>query len=74
MNIQAEKLHIMKMILETENPEILHSIKKLFAKQKEADFWKTISKDQQEEIELGIDEIEKGETISYESLIKKHRK
>ena len=74
MNIQAEKLHIMMMILETENPEILHSIKKLFAKQKKADFWNTMSKDQQEEIELGINEIEKGETVDYESLMKQHRK
>lgn len=74
MNIQAEKLHIMKMILETENPEILHSIKKLFAKQKKTDFWNTIGKDQQDEIELGVDEVERGETVDYESLMKKHRK
>lgn len=74
MNIQAEKLNIMKMILETENPEILLSIKQLFAKQKKSDFWNTLSKDQQEEIELGIDEIEKGDTIDYESLMSKHRK
>ena len=32
MNIQAQKLEIMKMILETDNPGILESIKGLFTK------------------------------------------
>ena len=35
MNIQAEKLEIMKMILETNNLSILESIKRLFKKEKD---------------------------------------
>lgn len=73
MNIQAEKLEIMKRILETENPEILHSIKKLLKKERKADFWETLPQNQQDEILKGIEEIEKGETINYEHLIRKHR-
>jgi hypothetical protein len=38
MNIQAEKIHLAKLILETENPKILESIKKIFKKDKTADF------------------------------------
>lgn len=73
MNIQAEKLEIMKRILETENPEILHSIKKLLKKEREADFWKALTQNQQDEILKGIEEIEKGETVDYEDLIRKHK-
>lgn len=39
MNIQAEKLEILKLILETDNPGIISSIKAIFKKEKEIDFW-----------------------------------
>jgi len=73
MNIQAEKLEIMKRIMETDNPGILNSIKKLFKKEAEADFWNTLSQNQKDEILLGIEEIEKGETVDYEDFMKKNR-
>jgi hypothetical protein len=73
MNIQAEKLEIMKMVLETNDPGILDSIKKLFKKEVHTDFWETLSQDQKEEIEQGIEEIERGEIVDYEDILKKHR-
>lgn len=73
MNIQEEKLEIMKRILETENPEILHSIKKLLKRERKADFWEALPENQKDEILKGIEEIDKGETIDYEDLIRKHR-
>ena len=74
MNIQADKLDLMKMILETENPEILELAKKLFAKGRKADFWNALSKEQKQEIEAGIIEISNGETVDYDSVMRKHRK
>lgn len=41
MNIQAEKLEILKLVLNTENPSALQKIKQLFLKEK--DFWNSIS-------------------------------
>jgi hypothetical protein len=73
MNIQAEKLEIMRMILETDNPGILQSIKKLFKKESKDDFWNTLPQEQKEEILKGIEEIENGEVIDYEDFMKKHR-
>jgi len=73
MNIKAEKLEIMKMVLETDNPGILNSIKKLFKKELNADFWETMPQDKKDEILMGIEEIEKGETVDYEDIIKKYR-
>ena len=74
MNIQTEKIELMKLILETENPKILESIKTLFTKESTSDFWNSLSEEQKEEIDLGISEIEKGETVDYESMMRNHRK
>lgn len=73
MNIQAEKLEIMKMLLETDNPGILNSIKKIFEKELKVDFWNTIPSDQKEDILKGIEEIENGEFVDYEDFINKHK-
>lgn len=74
MNIQAEKLELVRLILDTDNPSILASIKSIFSKSKDTDFWDTLPQEQKEEIMEGITEIEKGETVNYEEdFIKKHR-
>ncbi|MCK9451159.1 MAG: hypothetical protein M0Q90_05665 [Bacteroidales bacterium] len=59
----------MKLTLETDNPAILESVKKIFKKQGNEDFWQTIPKNQQEEILKGIKETEKGENVDYEEFI-----
>ena len=73
MNIQAEKLELVRLILDTENPSILSSIKRIFASSKKVDFWDSLPQSQKEDILKGIDEIENGETVDYEEFIKKHR-
>jgi predicted metal-dependent RNase len=73
MNIQAEKIEIMKLILETDNPSILESIKGLFNRNKTVDFWETLSQDQKDDIVQGINEIENGEVVDYDNFMKKHR-
>ncbi len=73
MNIQAEKIELVKMLLDTENPKIIESIKKIFKKAKTTDFWDDLSVDQQKEIEKASIEIENGEIRDYESFMQKHR-
>jgi len=73
MNIQAEKLEIVKLILDTDNPGILASIKHTFSKSAKVDFWDSLPQYQKNEILKGIEEIEKGETVDYEEFIKKFR-
>jgi O6-methylguanine-DNA--protein-cysteine methyltransferase len=72
MNLQAEKLELVRLILDTDNPGILASVKRIFYKSKDKDFWNTLPVKHKEEILEGILEIEKGETVSYEEFIKKH--
>jgi hypothetical protein len=73
MNIQAEKLEIVKMILETDNPSLLESIKKLFKRADKTDFWDTLPQDQKVDILKGIEEVENGDVIDYEDFMKKYR-
>ena len=73
MNIQAEKIEIMKMILETNNPSILQSVKNVFRESTKTDFWETISQEQKDDILQGVEEIENGEVVDYEDFMKKHR-
>lgn len=73
MNIQAEKIELVKMLLDTENPRIIESIKKIFKREKMYDFWDDLSPQQQEEIERASQEIKEGEVTDYESFIQKHK-
>jgi hypothetical protein len=73
MNIQAEKIELVKMILETDNPSILSSIKKMLKRESKKDFWDTLPQSQREEIMKGIEEIENGEIVDYDDFIKKHK-
>ena len=73
MNIQAEKLELVRLIVETDNPSILASIKKLFQKESQDDFWNMIPGDQRTEILEGLKEVEAGDIIDYTDFIKKHK-
>jgi len=61
------------MVLETDNPNILKSVRNIFKESTTTDFWKTISKEQKEDILQGLEEIENGEVVDYEDFIKKDR-
>lgn len=73
MNIQAEKIELVKMLLDTENPRIIESIKKIFKKENTSDFWDNLSIKQRNEIERASLEIENGEVTNYDTFMQKHR-
>jgi len=73
MNIQAEKIELVKMLLNTNNPKIIQSIKQIFKKEKSIDFWDELTTEQQAEINQGISDIENGKVVDYDSFMAKHR-
>jgi len=73
MDIQAEKIKLVKMLLDTENPKIIESIKKIFKKEKTSDFWDDLSIEQRKEIEKASLEIKNGEVMDYDTFMQKHR-
>lgn len=73
MDIQAEKIELAKMLLNTQNPKIIESIKNIFKREKTVDFWTELSLEQRTEIEKASAEIENGQVTDYESFMQKHR-
>lgn len=73
MDIQAEKLELMKLLLNTNDPSILESIKNILKKNKNSDFWNELSSDQQREINNADVEISQGQTSNYETFMASHR-
>ena len=70
MNLQLEKTELMKLLAETNDESIIASIKKIFKAEKK-DFWEELTEEQKFEIEEGERQIDRGEFISYEDLMKK---
>lgn len=73
MNIQAEKIALAKMLLETENPRIIASIKKIFSKENTSDFWNDLSAEQKEEIQKASLETDSDEVIDYDLFMQNYR-
>ena len=62
MDIQSEKLELIKLLVETNDKSIIESIKNIFKSEKK-DVWKELSPEEQEEIDLGIQEANRGDTV-----------
>ena len=73
MNIQAEKIELAKLLLNTDNPKIIQSIKQIFKKEKTADFWDELTSEQRKEIKNAKKQIKEGKSSDYESFMTKHR-
>ncbi len=73
MNIQAEKIELLELILETDNPTVLESVKKIFLQETKTDFWESLPQEQKEDIFQGLKDIENGDVIDYEDFMRKHR-
>jgi hypothetical protein len=72
MKLQAEKIELAKLLLNTNNPRIIQSIRQIFKKES-ADFLDDLNSDQIAEIKKASLEIKEGEIIDYEPFMAKHR-
>ncbi|AUS06825.1 hypothetical protein C1A40_15860 [Tamlana carrageenivorans] len=70
MDIQTTKLELMKIILENDNTEFIQRIADFVNKEKK-DFWNELSLTEQEELKKGIEDLDNGKRVSYESFLKK---
>ncbi|MBO3100169.1 hypothetical protein [Gelidibacter pelagius] len=70
MDIQTTKLELLKIILENENSEFIQRIAD-FVKKEKSDFWNELNLSEQKEIQQGIEDLDNGKRISYESFLKK---
>jgi len=70
MDIRTTKLELLKTILETENTDFIQKVAD-FVKKEKFDFWDELTLSEQSEIKQGIEELDKGKRVSYESFLKK---
>ena len=70
MNIQATKIELVKAILNSDNIDFIKKIAE-FIRVEQKDIWETLSLEQQKEIEKGIEELNEGKRVSFESFLKK---
>lgn len=71
MDIQLEKRQVMEILKDTDDLSIILAVKKLLTKKKK-DWWDDLTEEQKADIELGLKQIERGEVVTYESILKRH--
>jgi len=73
MDIQAEKLNLIKWLTEVTEPSV---IKRFIALKNDqpADWWDQISEEEKAEIEEGLAEAERGDVLSHEEVMSKYQK
>jgi len=73
MDIQAEKLNLIKWLTEVNGPSV---IKRFIALKNDQgqDWWDQISEDEKTEIEEGLAQADNGEVFSHEEVMTKYQK
>ncbi|OOG77372.1 hypothetical protein [Flavobacterium sp. A45] len=64
MDLNAEKLELIKKIVKTKDIDILKKIKAVF-EDREKEVWKELTPEQQEEINIGIQNENRGDVVDF---------
>jgi len=70
MDIQLSKIELVRTILNIENEELIEKLIS-FIQNEQVDFWSQLDKEQQNEISEGIQQLDSGKRIAYESFLEK---
>ena len=70
MNLQAKKLELVQLIINTKKPLTLKRVEEVLKREKESDWWDEISQAERLSIEKGLAEADKGELIAHEVVMK----
>ena len=71
MDIQANKIALVKEILDINNIDLIQKIAELIKTEKK-DFWDELTVQEQNEIEYGLDDIKNNRISDFDSFIKEH--
>jgi hypothetical protein len=64
MDLNAEKLELIKKIVKTKDADLLKKIRAVF-EDKEKAVWKELTPEQQEEINIGIQNENRGDVVDF---------
>ena len=70
MNMQSEKLHLVRMLIETEDKHILDQIKAIFESQHASTPWDEWDDEVRADVKQAIAELERGEGIPHEEVMR----
>ena len=68
MDIQAEKLSLVKAILDIDDAGLINKVKKLL-KKNEHDWFDDLTEEQQQGVLRGLEQADRGETITHEEAV-----
>ncbi|SIT96583.1 hypothetical protein SAMN05660493_01271 [Epilithonimonas bovis DSM 19482] len=70
MNIEATKLELMNLLLNTQKESVLEKIKDIFRQEGSQDWWEELSKEEHQDIEVGLKDAENGQVKSHRDVMK----
>ncbi len=71
MDIQAEKIALAQLLLQTEDFTIIEKVKAIFKMEKK-DWWDELSEEQKAEIEEGLRDADEGRVVPYDGFMQKY--
>lgn len=73
MDIQTEKLRLIEWLAGLDDKKVFQQLISLKRKQ-EMDWWDTISREEKEEIEMGLKQAENNDFVNHEGVMAKYKK
>jgi flagellar basal body rod protein FlgB len=73
MDIEATKLELMRLLLQTQKETVLAKIKTIF-EEEGADWWDDMDQEEKEQLAIGLQQAESGNTVSLEEAMKRYDK
>ena len=73
MDIRLEKLELIKLLMETENPSVIKAVRKIFQKE-EKDWWDDLTEEQKEFLEESLKQADDGEVHDFNAFIEPYLK
>ena len=73
MDIEATKLELMHLVLQTQKETLLAKLKKVF-EDEQVDWWDEMEEEEKKEIELGLAQADKGRLTSHDKVMKRFDK
>ena len=70
MNLQAKKLELVQLIINTRKPLTLKRVEEILKSENGPDWWDEISEAERRSIEKGLAEADRGELIPHEKVMK----
>ncbi len=72
MNIAVKKIELIEWLSRVQDENLIKKVEGL-RKEAEADWWDTLTKEQQEDIEAGVADLEAGRKKDFKKVLSKYR-